>query len=122
MAAEIVHDDDVAGRERRHEKLLDIGEEVLAVDRPIEDAGRIDPVAAERGEEGQGSPVALRRFGQQFVSAWRPAAQPRHVGLGPGLVDEDEARRIKLALMGLPALAFSRDVGTILLGGEQGFF
>ncbi len=47
VAAEIVHDDDVAGLERRDEELLDIGAEALAVDRPVEDAGRIDPVAAQ---------------------------------------------------------------------------
>jgi hypothetical protein len=39
VTAEIVHDDDVAGFERRHEDLLDIGEEAEAVDRPIDDAG-----------------------------------------------------------------------------------
>jgi hypothetical protein len=39
-----VHDDDVAGPERRHEELLDIGFEAFAVDRPIQDARGIDPV------------------------------------------------------------------------------
>lgn len=44
VAAEIVHDDDVAGLERRHEELLDIGFEAFAVDRSIKDARGVDPV------------------------------------------------------------------------------
>ncbi len=46
VAAEIIHDDDVAGDERRHEKPFDIGQEASAVDGAIEDEGRVDPVAA----------------------------------------------------------------------------
>jgi len=66
--------------------------------------------------------MPVRDFGQQPVAARRPAAQARHVGFGPGLVDEDQPRRIKPTLIGLPACAPSGDVGTILFGGEQRFF
>ena len=38
MAAEIVHDDDIAGLERWNELLLDVGAEAFAVDRAVEDA------------------------------------------------------------------------------------
>ena len=48
VAAQIVHDDDVARRQGRHEELLDPGGEELAVDRPVEDAGSVDPVVARR--------------------------------------------------------------------------
>ena len=50
MRSEIVHDDDIAGDQRRHEQLLDIGTETLAVDRPVEDARRRQPVAAQGAE------------------------------------------------------------------------
>jgi hypothetical protein len=46
VTAEIVDDDNVAGLERRHQNLLDIGEEAFAVDRSIDHAGSIDAVAA----------------------------------------------------------------------------
>jgi hypothetical protein len=46
VAAQIVHDDDVAGRKCRHKELLDILGEGLAIDRLIEDTGGVDPVAA----------------------------------------------------------------------------
>jgi hypothetical protein len=41
----------------------------------------------------------------------RPAPQWCHVGLGPGIVDEDEASRIKPALIFLPLLASPGDRG-----------
>ena len=48
---------DVAFGESGHEDLLDIGGEELAVDRPVDDPGCIDPVAAQGSDEGQGFPV-----------------------------------------------------------------
>src|SRR5258708_27831538 len=38
VAAEIVHDDNVARLERRHEELIDIGLEAFAIDRSIKNA------------------------------------------------------------------------------------
>lgn len=46
VTAQIVHDDHVAGRERGDEALLDIVGEALAIDRLVEHARRVDPVAA----------------------------------------------------------------------------
>jgi len=51
-----------------------------------------------------------------------PAAQWRHVGLDPGLVDEDQSPRIEPRLPGSPAAALARDIGAGLLKGEQCFF
>jgi hypothetical protein len=91
VTAEIVDDDNVAGPERRYQNLLDIGQEALTIDRPIDHAGRIDAVATERGEEGQRSPTAMRRFGDQPPAPRRAPVGSRHVGLGPSLVDEHQA-------------------------------
>ena len=52
VAAEIVHDDNVAGSEYGDELLFDIGTEALAIDRAIEDAWSCEPVAAQGTEEG----------------------------------------------------------------------
>ena len=46
VTAQIIHDDDIARRECRHEELLDIVEEGCTVDRLIEDTRCVDPVAA----------------------------------------------------------------------------
>jgi len=52
VAAEIVHDDDVAGSEHWDELLFDIGTEALAIDWAIEDAWGCEAVAAQGTEEG----------------------------------------------------------------------
>jgi hypothetical protein len=46
VAAEIVDDDDIARLEGRDQDLLDIGEEALVVDRPVDDACSSDTIAA----------------------------------------------------------------------------
>ena len=122
MRAEIVEDDDVARPQGRHEHLLDIEPEALAVDRPVDEPGRVDAIVAQRRQEGHGLPAAVRDLGVEPLAARRPAPERRHIGLGPGLVDEDEAARIDPALIGGPPRAPSRHVGAIPLAGDQRLF
>ena len=104
------------------EELLDIGAEAFAVDRAVEQAGRIDAVIAESGKERRGLPLALRDLVDEALSLRRPAAKPGHVGLGPRLVDEDQTPGIDAALIGSPARAMPAYVGTILLARDEGLF
>jgi hypothetical protein len=60
MAAEIVHDDDVPGLEGRDQHALDTEPEALAVDRTIDEPGRLDAIMPQGGEEGHDLPVAMR--------------------------------------------------------------
>ena len=122
VAAEIVHDDDVAGPQDRNELLTDIGSEAFAVDRPVEDAWRREFVAAQRTQEGQRAPVAVRGKAAQALSPRSPAAQWGHVGLDPGFVDEDDQLRIDATLPRSPTLASASDVSPSLLKREQRFF
>ena len=122
VAAEVVQDDDVSLREGRGENLLDVEEEGFAVDRSIDHPRRIDPVMAQRGDEGQGLPMAVGRVGLKPSSPRAPTPQGRHVGLHPGLVDEHQPRGGDSALMGLPSRPFSRHVRTRLFLGQQRFF
>ena len=122
VAAEIVHDDDITGFERQDEVLLDIGTEAGAVDRPIEDAGCGKPIMAQRAEEGQRAPMAMWRKPAQPLALRSPAAQRRHVGLDPGLVDEDQLVRIEARLQRAPALPPADDTSPRLLKREQRFF
>jgi hypothetical protein len=46
----------------------------------------------------------------------------RHVGGGPGLVDEDQSLGIEVELILEPLFAPGQDVGAILLGGVRGLF
>jgi len=52
----------------------------------------------------------------------RASVAARHVGGGPGLVDEDELRRIEIELAVEPGLAARHDVGAFLLGRVRGLF
>ena len=122
VAGEVVEDDNVAGCQCRAKLLLDPGGEACSVDRLIEDAGRIDPVAAQGGDEGHGLPMAIGHLGMQPLALWRPAAQRGHVGLGPGLIDKDEAAGIRSALELLPLFASPGDLGAQLFGGQHAFF
>jgi len=122
VAAEIVHDDDVAGSENGNQLLADIGAEALAVDRTIEDARGGELVAAQGGQKGHGAPVPMRCKAPQPLAPWSPAAKRGHIGLDPGFVDEDEALGIEAALPGLPAPSLAGNVGAALFKGEQRFF
>ena len=122
VAAEVVQDEDIARREGRSENLLDVEEEGFAVDRPVDHLRRTNLVVAQRGDEGQGLPMAMGRIGLQPSSPRPPAAQGRHVGLHPGLVDEHKLRGRDPALMGLPSRPLSRHVRARLFLGQQRFF
>ena len=113
---------DVSGPERGEEGRLDIGKETRAVDRAVEEPWSVDAVMAKGGQERHGFPGALRHLGGEPLAARRPSPERRHVGLGPCLVNEDQALWIDPALIFRPLLAPSRDVGTVPFAGDQGFF
>src|SRR3954447_14044457 len=90
VAAEIVHHDNVAGAQRWHQKLLDIGAEADRVDRLVEQTGRGDAVASQSRNEGQGLAMAMRHFGDQTLADRAAAMGRRHVCLCPGFVNENK--------------------------------
>jgi len=110
------------GKVSRDEDLVDVEAEALAIDRSLEQPRRLDPIVTQGGEEGHGRPAAMRHLGRQALTKWAPAAQRSHVGLGPGLVDEDKAGRIDAPLVGHPLLAPPRYVRAIPLAGDQRLF
>ena len=122
VAAEVVHDDDIVGLEGRHQELLDISQEDVAIDRAVEDAGRVDSIVTERGNEGHGAPVSEGSLGIERLATSAPTMGPRHVGLGPGFINEDQTFGIEPALNPLPERTLARDVRAILFTCEQGFF
>ena len=122
VAAKIVHDDDVAWSKGGNENRFDVEEKALAIDGTIDEPWRIDTVMPERRQERHRVPVAVRCLGFQALSTRAPAAQGRHVCLGPGLVNEDQPFWINAVLIPCPLAASSSNVGTILLFGQKCFF
>lgn len=122
VAAEIVEDDDVTRLEDRQQELIYIGGEALAIDGAVKHARGIDPVAPQCRQERHRAPVAIGSFGAKPPPFCTPSPQRRHVGLGPGFVNEHQPRRIKTALILLPARPVMGDVRPVLLAWQDAFF
>ena len=110
VGAEVVEDDDVAHGQGRGQNLFHISGEDVAVDRPVDDPWRVDAVMAQGSDEGESLPVPVWHARIEPLTAWSPAAQGGHVGLDPGLVEENKASGINPALMGFPACPFAGDI------------
>src|SRR5271155_4663635 len=122
MAAEVVHDDDVAGSQRGNQDLLDIGSEGFAIDWTVKQPRSLDPIVAQRRQECGGVPVAMRDLADQALATRRPPTQRRHISLGPGLVDEDQTFSFDAVLILYPLHPPPRDVGSVPLASHYGFF
>src|SRR3979490_740100 len=122
MAAEIVHDDDIAGSKRGDQDLFDIGSEGLAIDWGAEKPRRLDPAVAHCPQERSSLPGTMRALADQTLAARPPASQRGHVGLGPGFVDEDQTLRFDAILILSPLRPPPCDVRTVALASHYGFF
>ena len=122
VAAQIVHDNNIAGTQRRDEDLFDIDLKALAVDRTVEKPWGVDAVMAQRSQERCCVPVTVRDLGRKPHAERCPSAPRRHVGLGPGLVDEDQTLRRDPVLILGPLRPPPRHVETVAFASHHGFF
>jgi hypothetical protein len=122
VAAKVIHDYEVARRERGDQHLLDIGFEAFAIDRTVKHPRRLDTIMPKGGHKGQGFPVAVRNFGHEPRPSRRPSPERRHVGLGPRFIDEDQALWLDPLLTLCPSGTPACDVGAIAFAGDDGFF
>lgn len=122
VGREVVHDDNISSFQGRGEHLFDISLEGNPVHRAVDDQGRGDLVAAQGGDEGGCLPMAMRYGGDQAFAALGAAPPARHIGLGPGFIDEYQPAWIKCWLHLFPEGSRLGDVAALLLGGVRGFF
>ena len=66
--------------------------------------------------------MSMRNRSDQTLAFRSPALSSRHIGFGPRFVDKDQMRDIPLGLLTGPLFSALSHVGTVLLGGVQGFF
>src|ERR1700684_1297582 len=66
--------------------------------------------------------MTMRHLLHQTLSHRGSSPQACHVGLAPGLIDEDQAMDIVAGLIDSPLLASCCDIGPILLGGRERLF
>lgn len=119
VAGQVVHDHNVADRQFRDQHLLDVGFEGVAVDWAVENEGSDEALERERADEDRRLPVAVRRAHAQAFALQASASPARHIGGGPGLVDEDQLFWLQIELAVEPVLATLQNVGAVLLGGVR---
>ncbi len=88
----------------------------------VEHHGRGHAVETERADEGGGLPMPVGHRRLATLAAPRPAMAPRHLGRGPGLIDEDQTLGFQIGLGLEPVLPATRNVRALLLAGVRGFF
>ena len=77
---------------------------------------------AQGGQEGHGHPAAVWNLGGKPLATRCPPPQGRHIGPGPGLVDEDQALRFDAILIFDPLGSSSCHVGAIAFASHHAFF
>ena len=122
VSREIVHDDDLAGRERGDEACLQPILEPGGVDRSVESLCRCQAAKAKAGDQSHRFVVTVRDGRPQAAPAPATSAFAREIGGGSGLVNEKEFRRIEIELPREPFPASILDVCALLLLGMRRFF
>ena len=121
VGPEGVGDDDVAGVQGRHQDLVDVGAEALAIDRAVENprCGQPrDPRHAARNVL-----VCQRPQGAWTARATRcPAVPPKQIGGDAGFVQPHEVGDIPGRRRRVPRDPRGRDVRPIVLGRAARFF
>jgi hypothetical protein len=122
VGGQIVHHDDVAGLQCRHQDLFNIAQEQVCIDRTVEHGWCDKAVFSQRGDEGRGLPVTVGCGVDQPRAALTTAPEPNHIGFGPGLIDEDQPGGGQTGLALTPLGAGLGNVGSVLLCRVQGLF
>ncbi len=122
VSGEIVSDHDVAGVQRRHEDLFNVGEEAGPVHRAVEDPGGGEPRHPQRGDEGAALPPPLGGVIGDPLAAGAAPIPPQEIGGDPGFIEKDEAGRVERRSGRRPLRAGGRDVRAIVFGRTHRFF
>ncbi len=99
MGWQIVHDHGLARRQCRGQNLFDVGQEGITIHPPLQQHRRGQPVDAQASDKSRGHPMAMRDARHASLTFRCASAQPRYLGGGTGLIDEDKPRRIQVELL-----------------------
>ena len=122
VGREVVEDDDIAGSERRHQDLLDVGAEGVVVDGPIKDGGGGQRGGPERRHHGMRLPVTAGRMVGNPHAAETARVATDQIRGDAGFIDEHILARIVERLGLDPPAAGRGDVRPALFVGVYGFF
>ena len=122
MGGEVVEDECIAGAQLRAKDVLQVGGEGLGVHRPFHQKGRIDPVAAQSGDESGSLPMTVRQGTQTAATSGAAPKVAGHDGVQARFVQKDQLSGVPTRLLAPPPFPGSLNVGPILLGGARRFF
>ena len=121
VGPEVVGDDDVAGVQGRHQDLVDVGAEALAIDRAVEDPRGGQPRDPHRGEKRAGLPAPAGGVGVDARATRCPAVPPKQIGGAAGFVQKHEVGDVPGRRRRVPRDPRGRDVRPIAFGRADRF-
>ena len=119
---QVVEYDDVATLQRRHQDLLDVGQEARIVDGAIEYRGRGQAVRPQPHDDRVRLPVTARCVIVEARAPETPTIAAKEVGRDATFIEKDVPPRVAERQPVSPTAAFSGDVGAPLLVGVDRFF
>jgi len=119
---QIVHHDDVAGRQSGHQALTQIRDKDRRGHRLVDRERCGDRVVTQGGDERHGLPMAARHAADDALTSLAAAAQAGHGGRGAGLVNEHQPPRLEPGLFCLPRQPRRGHVRPLLFAGVHDFF
>ncbi len=122
VSRRIVEHHDITRVKDRRRKLLDLGAKGPTGHRAVQHQRGDDPVLAQPGDKAGGLPMPVWHGRDQALIRRTATVATGHVGGRRGLVEEQEASNIHVALPDPPAASPARYIGTVLLGRPQALF
>ena len=122
MGAQVVHHDDIADLECRHEDLVEVGEKTVPVHRPIEQPRRGQARGSQRPHERTRLPVMMRSVIVDARATPAPAVAPKQVRRHATFIEKGEAGRVNRRRDASPIRPGGGDVDAILFGRAHRFF
>lgn len=119
---EVIQHHHVAGLERRHQDLFDVGEEGRIVDRSIEHGRCGEAIAAQCRDHGVGLPVTARGVIVEACATRTAPIAAQQIRRDAGLVEKHILARIAQRLAYPPAIPRVFHVSAILFVGVYRFF
>jgi len=119
---EIVEHDHVAGAQRGHQDLLDVGEKRRIVDRSVEDGWGGEAIEAQRRDDGVRLPMTAGRVIAQARAAQTATVPPQQIGRDPAFIQKQILRDVAERLPRLPLPPGRGDIRSTLFVGVYRFF
>ena len=122
VGPEVVGNDDVAWLQSRHQDLVDVSAEALAIDCAVEDPRCGQPCDPPRGENRAGLPAPAGGVVVDARATRCPAVPPKQIGGDAGFVQQHEVGDVPGRRRRVPRDPRGRDVRPIVFGRADRFF